>query len=320
VNQQLACAACVAAKGELPDSQAGFERMRATNPNRFDELTGSASGRLRLNGYAEDDLYRDALDSWVWPDESSDENGLIVLPGADTWNLFTFDVSARTQAALADRGLVRLQPLERDQGWATENQTKVWVVPDVNFINRQPNPADLQARVMRTILGWNLNYSNPADPTAEDRRVDNRTAALQTANTALTNLSALVSQVKDSQNKGDADDADLEHRHVAALLGFIRETLRSVGFWTVWAKWFVNTINNADDPLWSTYRASARRLLLYQLFVECEIDQRTPEGILPSKPTLILADDLDQVVISQEVLSGTDVNRLSSIFGPGADL
>jgi hypothetical protein len=309
VNVQAACAACVAERGDMPGSRVGFERLRSTNRLRFDELTADARGRLRPNDDAIDDLFMAALGSWVWPDTSSDENGLIVLIGDDTWNLFTFDVSAQTQVQLADRALVRLDSLERDQSWATQSQTKVWLVPNTTFIQAQTNAADLQARVTNTILGWNLNYSNPSSPTAEDRRVDNRTAALQTANLALTHLSELVRQVSTQNNVG-ARDEDLEHTRIATLAVFIRETLRATGFWSLWAQTFVSTINNSSDPRWSVYSTSARRLLLYELFVEYEIDRRAIGPIRESKFAPIPADVLEHDIQTQMVFPGTDLDRI----------
>lgn len=305
VNVQAACAACVAAQGDLPGSLAGFERLRSTNLARFDELTDNASGRLRLDDDATDDLYMAALGSWVWPDTSSDENGLIVLVGDDTWNLFGFDFSEQTQVELADRGLVRLDSFERDQPWATESQRKLWVVPKTTFIDGQLNGADLVGRVTNTILGWNLNYSNPHSPTAQDRRVDNRTAAFQTANVALTHLSAVVGQV--SQNKSDED---LNHPRVATLAGFIRETLRATGFWSMWAQRFGSAIYNSSDPLWSAYSQSARRLLMYGLFVEYEIADRTVGQIRASKEAPIPADVYEADIRSQMVIPGTDLDRI----------
>lgn len=305
VNTQAACTACVAAQGVLPGSLAGFERMRSTNLPRFNQLVSGATGRLRLDDDATDDLYMAALASWVWPDTSSDENGLIVLMGDDTWNLFAFESSAQTQVGLADRGIVRLSPFERTQPWATQSQTKVWVVPNTTFIDSQPDAADLRTRVSNTLLGWNLNYSNLSSPTAPDRRVDNRTAAFQTANAALNHLQAVVGQVKNAQNKGDED---LGHPRVVSLTGFIRETLRATGFWSLWARRFVFAMSS--DPLWSAYSESARRLLLYELFVEYEIAERAIEPIRASKSAPLPEDTYEADIRSQMVLPGTDLDRI----------
>lgn len=315
-NWQLACAACVSAKGNSPGSREGFERMRATAPSRFAEMTGNAHGKLRLTPEQQDFLYVDALNSWVWPDEACNHDGLILLPGDPTWDLFTFEESSVSQVELSERGLVRLQDNEKSQAWATERKEQLWVVPNTGFINGHADPSDMLDRVMSTIRGWNLNYFNPTDEYARDRRVDNRTAALRVAETALEKLQAAVQHLKDTQSRGDED---LEHPDVAALLAFIREALRSTGFWSVWARRFVLNIyppippnSTETHPLWSTYSRPARRLLLYQLFVEYEIDRRAPVyGLnymdVDQPPE---DDESDEDVITRMVLSGTDLNRL----------
>src|SRR5215813_2668471 len=317
VNLQVACSACAAAQGDEPGSRAGFERMQAqpNKPEWFNRLTG-VTGRLRLSDDELDDLYIQALGSWVWPDVSSDENGLIVLPGDDTWNLLTFDNSPKRQVDLAGEGLLRLDPTEWSAPWATQAQTKVWVIPNQTFISQQSNSLDLLSRVKRTISGWNLNYCNPTAPTSPDRRVENRTAALAIVDAALNHLTAVVSQVA-GQSKGDQD---LEHLLVMELAGFIRETLRSVGFWSLWAQRFLWKIGNPKDtnstppPPWNLYSGTARRLLLYQLFAEYEIDHRNPQIQVPlpmekpwgPKEEIEGEEDID----SQMVLPGTDLGRL----------
>ena len=108
VNQHVICSACAAARGDLPGSQAGFEQLAATNLNRFTELTSTAPRRLRLTNDQADDLFIAAFQTWVWPDVSSDEQGIFVSPGDNTFDLFTFEKSSRTQQDLMQSGLVQL--------------------------------------------------------------------------------------------------------------------------------------------------------------------------------------------------------------------
>ena len=146
----------------------------------------------------------------------------------------------------------------------------MWVIPALNYIGQQENAQILVKRVQNTLLGLNLNYSNPRQSSL-DHRVDNRTATLDVVNLAIAQLSQVVGQIRTVENRGDAD---LEHIRVETLLHAIRETLRATGFWTLWAKRFGDVINNSTDALWSGYGDAARRRLLYRLLVEYEIDRR----------------------------------------------
>ena len=117
--------------------------------------------------------------------------------------------------------------------------------------------------------------------------MDNRTAAYKTVVLAYERLLQLVTEVRASQDKGDED---LEHPQVAALTGFIRETLRTTGFWSLWAKYFEARFQ-ADGP-WISYSETARRLFLYGLLVQYEI-RRFELGVNAMDVDDVAVDDAD---------------------------
>lgn len=311
VNQQVICSSCAAAKGELPGSLEGFEQIFATNKERFDVLTANAPGRIRLSNDDSDDLFIAAGQKWLWPDSSTDENGdanIIVLPGDNTFDLFKSEKSSHSQIDLKDSRLVRLTELEAKEAWARDLQDKVWVIPNEDFIKLQENQQSLRERAYNTILGFNLNYCNPASPKASDRRVDNRTAALETVNLAIDSLNQTLS---DGMVTGS--DEDLEDSRIESLIDFIRETLKATGFWSLWARRFVAEINDPGNSLWNGYSESARQRLLYGLLIEYEVDLRRQIHIRDPKSDPISLDDIDDEIEILMVIPGTDVSRLSFI-------
>lgn len=317
VNQQAICSACANAKATEPGSQEGFTQLYATNIQKFNQLMANgAPNRLRLSDDEADDVFIAATQIWVWPDESTDEMGVTVLPGDHTFDLFTYEASSRTQLDLANNNLVRLTNDERLETWANQAQQGVWVIPNAAYIQNQPNSQTLASRVQNTILGLNLNYSNTSLPTFADRRVLNRTTTLATINTAINHLSMVVTQIKNAQGQQQRDqddiDQDLLDPKLNILLGFIRETLRATGFWTLWAQRLLATINDLNNGTWNIYSASARKELLYQLLIEYEIDLR--DFAIPTRTSEydpIPNDSEIEEIGSQLVIPGTDVNRLT---------
>lgn len=311
VNQQVICSSCAAAKGESPGSLEGFKHILAADRERFDILTANAPRRIRLSDDDSDDLFMAAAQEWLWPDSSTDENGdadIIVLPGDNTFDLFTYEKSSLSQIDLKDRRLVRLTEQEAEEDWTRDHQDKVWVIPNEDFIKVQENQQSLRERAYNTILGFNLNYCNPASPIALDRRVDNRTAALETVNLA---IDCLNQTVNECMAKGS--DETLEDSRIESLIDFIRETLKATGFWSLWARHFIDTINDPGNSFWNCYSESARQRLLYGLLIEYEVDLRRQISTRPSKSDPISPDDLDDEIAILMVIPGTDISRLSFI-------
>ena len=106
----------------------------------------------------------------------------------------------------------------------------------------------------------------------------------------------------------------INSRQWSEILGnFIRESLRATGFWSVWLWLFSDALMAAQlQAPWSSYSPSAREALLYQLFVQYEIDNRWSCDTTPraAKTSPLPADALEDEIAVQMVLPGTDLDRL----------
>jgi hypothetical protein len=308
VNQHVACAACVAAKGDEPGSKAGFLRLAAIDPAKFTALVPRARNARDFTNDDQDDLFMAALNTWVWPDTTSDDVGILLLAGDRTFKLFDYEWSSASQSQLGARGLVRSDRLPANAAWVNQPRQGAWVIPNDSYINTLPERVDMRARVQATILGFDLNRW---DPTSLDRRAENRSAVYPAVGRAYESLKAVV--VATPKPVGVAPDVELDHASVAALSGAIRETIRATGFWSIWAHLFVKPITSNADPVWARYTLSARRRLLYALLVQYEEDHRRLPGqfaIRASKDVPIPPDELEDEIEFQMVLAGTDVERL----------
>ena len=306
------CAACVAAKGEVPDISNGLSLLKEEDDATYRGLLDA--GPRGLDEVQADLLFGYSLRNWVWPDEAANEDGaLIVLEGDPTWNLFTYERSERSMTDLVTGDLVRLSGGQAEAPWAVQASTQVWVVPNETWINAQADRESLEEKARATLLGLNLNLHNPSDPRAADRRVEHRTAGADAADDCLVALEEVVERVR---NRPDADldlDDDLDHDHVESFLSVARESLRATGFWSVWLWWFVHNILEKPSPMWSAYSVEARKDLLYRLFVQYEIDLRRlrpSDGIRLSQGAPIPADAPSDVIVTQMVLPGTDLRRM----------
>ena len=284
---------------------AAYRRLATTNDRKFQELAGKLGNRRSYTDDDFDDLFIAALQSWVWPDTSSDEDGNIVRLGDPTYDLFTYREETVSQLDLAGR-----RPLVRGgrlPAGADQARAGVWVIPNDSYINNQMDHDDLRERVVSTILGFDLNRF---DPTSLDRRVENRTLALPVVRRSLESLKDVV---RSTPRDGPDRDSDLDHVNVEVFAGALRETIRATGFWTMWAQEFQKGIMSAADDVWRNYTAPARQRLLYRIFVQYEEDNRTlfnRQAYRPTKDSPIPRDVPKDEIVFQMVLAGTDPERL----------
>jgi len=281
VNQQLMCAACAAAKGESPNLEDALNFLKAydqvNNSGSFNPIAGKLSNKSRLSDREWDTLFQAALQAWISPDYSADEMGNLLYgaQGDQTYTFITYAYDSRTQKALHDAGLLRLDLTNGVQDWMTQAQTKVWVVPNDSVINaRQSDLLDMKTRVKKTIRGLNLNYSNPTDTLRFDRRVENRTATYEEVVQAWTRLDALVSALADKT--GFDKDNILFNPAISQIATSIRQSLRATGHWSLWAQEFQrNVLDSPSGNAWLHIDEDLRRLFLFNLLIEYEVDLDT---------------------------------------------
>ncbi|HRV90737.1 MAG TPA: hypothetical protein P5526_01100 [Anaerolineae bacterium] len=282
VNQQLMCAACVTAKGESPNLEDALKFLQAydqvNNSGLFNTIAGKLSNRSRLSNDDWDTLFQVALQTWVSPDYSADEVGNLLYgaQGDPTYSFITYVHDSRTQQALHDAGLLRLDLTNGVQNWMTQAQTKVWVVPNETAIDAWQSQhgndiLDMKTRVKNTIRGLNLNYSNPTDTLRFDRRVDNRTEVFTMVEQAWNRLNNLVTAL--AGKRGFDQDSILFTPAISQITASIRQSLRATGHWSLWARAFQrNVLDSPSGNIWPRIDKDLRRLFLFNLLIEYEVD------------------------------------------------
>lgn len=370
-NAALACAACVRAKEDRLDSRAAFTWLQARDPNMYTDLKNKVSRRKLLGGN-DQSLIRAAIGSWLWPESHYTAEGFLVIGGDHIWSLLDIEKSVSSQRDLHNRTrpLVRLTDAELQSNDFAKTFDGVWLVPNDTYIQQLTaanapwlinDPAKTEAeqrqgltdRVLSTILGWNLNYMNPARPDIVDRRVETRTQAHAVANDLGSRLSEHVTNaVREAEARGEAPGTIWpEGAEINSAVEMIHECLRATGCWTVWARLFYNVFSHpaAESP-WPKVDVQARQLMFYRLFINYETDLRfefadptagipfdvdtLPEAEgdgdplafagnveMPDTDELRAADDEDNTdddehIIAQTVLPGTDPDRVGSIEAP----
>lgn len=283
-NFVMACSACNSAKGAHPDKTEGaawLARLFARPPTDYVHV-----------------LYG-ALGSMVWPDTLSAamSDARPVPPdmrpyftGRDeTFRLFRYVLEPRTQLDLANAGYLRLSLADRNAPWAQTLQTKVWVLPDLAYINAQPDAVILLARVLNTLQRINLNFYNPNDLRASDRRVQGRTDAAATAVLALAELARVTTASLQTPVRLNSDP-------VWAMVRLIRDLARASGYWSTWMAVFADIVRGAALP-WSNLTPVERTSLLRATLVQHVANEgvRPIFEFQPAPPPVLTGTDLTRI-------------------------
>lgn len=248
----------------------------AESPAVWDDLLAvcaacdAARGR-RVEGEAD-------AGTWVRPDAVVNADGTRRVEGDPTYRLFTFALDGRSTADLADAGLVRLAPGDREQPWATapRHDKVLLVVPDEAYLGTLGDgAAPLRERALATLRGLDLNRCDDPGAGAADRRVANRTYVQDRAAAALRGLTRTVDAL---QSAGVREGAALEHPRAALQAAAIRETARALGFWSAWMWTFRTAMESPDDPVWRKLPPESRAALLGRLFVRFPAPSAAHEG------------------------------------------
>jgi hypothetical protein len=228
-NLLLCCKSCNSAKGTKPSKQ------DIADPGSRD--------------------YLNTLNLWVWPDKTAQMRDQDPPPVDESYKLFTFEYSAKTQVQLRDLGLVRLKPGDASQPWATTAQTMLWIKQN----DANTTDAALRKRVLDTIQGLNLNYYDTSNEGYNDRRVDNRKKAMESANQALANLERAARA---------AGNVLLSNPNVMMMMQAIRQTVIATGFWSVWFWIFRQALDNPPAAsYWHQFPVGQRKALLEALLI-----------------------------------------------------
>jgi HNH endonuclease len=235
-NLLISCQSCNAAKGRSP------------------MISGSDQKSLAA--------YTRTLNLWVWPDSTAKMGSEAPMPGDESYQLFTFEHTAKTQIQLRDAGLVRENTV-KNEPWASESRTMLWIVPNETYIRGLQSElgdagvAILKKRVQATIQGLNLNFLNTSNPGYNDRRVVNRTAAMEAASSALRNLENILMA-----------SGTVSHPAVKLMISAIRQTLIATGFWSVWFWVFRKALDSPAHSNWSRFSSADRLQLLDALLYD----------------------------------------------------
>lgn len=247
-NLLIACQSCNSTKSAKPDKR--------DVPNHSNDT---------------ETWYMETLNLWVWPDRNPNLPNQPAPPVDQTYRLFRYERSARTQEWLYQQGLLRKPWGVNAPAWAQAPQTKTWVMPDDTYIGTD---AALRQRVLNTIVGLNLNLNNTDDPGYNDRRVDNRDAAYLTAQTALTHLHTVYA----GSNRTDVD-------RVILTVQAIREAALASGFWSIWFMLFRAALDNPVNgtPWYGVPKADREELLARSLLYYYPAEQNG-NGTVPLFP------------------------------------
>ncbi|HEX8126706.1 MAG TPA: hypothetical protein VF548_14115 [Allosphingosinicella sp.] len=323
VNSILCCEACFDAQSG-PDWIDGLRVIAETSECL--SLIGANLGPGRLDEGRSAAIFQAAAKTWIWPDSAEDGSarGLIPFEGDDTWNLLSYRRATSSQVQLRDQGLVRLSDEEAEQPWAKEPETKVWIEPSAGL-----SDAD-NMRVKNTIRGFNLNRYRRAD--GKDLRVESRTAA-----DAHADQWRRVFEELPGKWQGGVDSfsewlmlysADAQP-NVIPPIGDLRAALRQIGFWTIWARTFLDLGNK-----WLAAKVHpwAVEAFLTALLVQYEAEAAAEDEVMAAGAGASKADegasadglgpredfdpaDEDEASFFPMVLKGTDVARLPQALG-----
>lgn len=225
-NLLLACKSCNVTKSDSPDK------------------------RNAVSSNSEEEYYMNTLATWVWPDSTSAGYQQPAAPPIDPiYRLLSYVYQSKSQNQLVNEGVLRAEKVASNASWATTPNTMVWLMPNQTYIGKNNT---LKTRVLNTIKGLSLNYYNSDNPTFNDRRVLNRTAAYQTARNALADLQTILT----------ACGNEIVNPKVTLMIKAIRETIIAMGFWSVWFSVFRGAL---DAPNNNAYWAHLSKLDRFNL-------------------------------------------------------
>lgn len=286
-NFVIACSTCNSTKSARLNQDDAFKFLQQLFPTvgSFDYL----------------ELVYGALFSVVWPDVVTKFGDAPSIPeklkpyytGKDeTFKLFSYSKQELSQVDLLNQGFVRLEKGDEKKQWAKTKYDMVWALPNQTYINQQPNSALLLDRVKRTLVTVNLNYHNPTDLKASDRRVHNRTMAHAAAVGALAELAKIVEIAV-------AQDPDvLKSGQVFTISKLIRSLAIATGYWSTWMAVFADITEGKKQP-WATLSQASREGLLEYLLVQYSADENRKRvyDFQPDPPTIFTGTDLTRVIL-----------------------
>lgn len=294
-NFVLACSACNSFKGAHPDGAEGkafYQQIKSI----IDPPVNWSDNAVQ---------YWCALLTMVWPDVMRGKGkdcpplakGLANVVGLSqpdwTYNLFSYVRETKSAAELVAAGYMRLRSGEKTtDAWAQAPQDRVWVYPNAAYIG---GSLILTQRVTTTILTMNLNYSNPTDLRASDRRVASRTQAWDTATGALNMLGAAITKSGGLFGSG----TDEPEQEVYNLFPIIRQMALATGHWSVWMTVFSSIINSTSAP-WSGIDANDARWLVKTLLVQYDPREEYVQRVFdfqPNPPAVFLGTAVDRIQI-----------------------
>jgi hypothetical protein len=232
-NVLLACQACNSAKSAAPSKR--------DLPLQENEKWYLATAKL-----------------WVWPDRYADATDPKYPPADDIYRWIRLDPSAKSQQDLLAANVVRKTWGAVPPTWATQKETKLWVLPDTDAIGALPirDQVPTLKRVRTTISGLNLNYYNRDDLKYNDRRVDNRQAAYESAQAAIDQLFSIYNAL----NTPADGTPKVELEPMILMIKAVREAALSTGFWSVWFRVFATALNAPAAGAPWYYASKAERL------------------------------------------------------------
>jgi hypothetical protein len=259
-NVLLACQACNSAKSAAPSK-------RDLLPRQDDEEWYLATAKL-----------------WVWPDRFKDAGDPKYQPADDIYRWIRLEQSAQSQVDLLAVNAVRQTWGAVAPSWATQKETKLWVLPNTNEIDSLPvrDQIPTRKRVQRTISGLNLNYYNRDDLKYNDRRVNNRQTAYESAGAAIGQLFSIYNAL----NTPADGTPKVELKSMILMIKAVREAALSTGFWSVWFRVFVMALNTPAAGASWYYASKAERLevltrTLLFFYPEEKTDGGKPAPIFP---------------------------------------
>ncbi|MBX9633839.1 MAG: hypothetical protein K2X44_02565 [Magnetospirillum sp.] len=286
-NFDMACSACNSVKNAHPNQ---------------DDAAAFLSQFFKRSKYDYNQLVYGGLYAMVWPDSMKGKTGYPEpvpdllrkdYTGVDpTFNLFRYDKKAVSQVDLHKEGLLRLSDFDLKQPWAAAAQDMVWVTPNRAYIDAQPKKDMLLARVKNTLVCLNLNYSNPDDSKASDRRTRDRTAAWAVALAALADLTQTVAMF-------GLKKVNVYTAPTYLAVQAIRELALATGYWSVWMTVFAAISNRAGPPWNDDAKMSADdcKELVRALFVQYLVWENRARvySFQPNPPTVFMGTNLDLV-------------------------
>lgn len=269
-NLLLACHTCNSAKG--------------ARPHRYD-VPGANEGWVET--HLPESWYQETLKLWVWPDLVTPAPRTYTI-GSESMRLFRPVRDRRSQDDLGAAGLIKEH--KRTSASAVKHDM-TWIVPNDTHINDyEPGlRSEIRARVVRTIVGLNLNRYEPDEPKLNDRRVSNRTAAHDAALAAISRLGAVCK----------AAHFAMIAPEVRLAVQAVRETAVATGFWSLWFRVFFDALHNPQPPsTWAGVDLAKRKDLLEHALVHYYDGERKAVA------------DQRNAVLDRRIFPGTDIGRL----------